>query len=255
MKNQGKCFRFLLRAASLAFVSASLMTLCANSQAQSKQATINITTEYLFPLNIADKEGGIIYGQAADKVHELFKRSQLPYQMKMMSWNRALELTRNNADTCVFSTARIKERETSFQWIGPIATGNWAVFGSPDKLGKVTRLEDLKEATIGTEAGNVSVPYLSEKGFRMITSAESSTTFKNVAWGRINYATAGDIHGKKIIRENHLDDKIVWLFNYHTSDYYLACNLKMNAATISLLNDKLRDMKADGSYKAIDSKY
>jgi polar amino acid transport system substrate-binding protein len=225
------------------------------SEAQTKQSSITITTEYLYPLNVSDKEGDAIYGQSADKVHELFKRSQIPYQIKMMSWNRAFELARNNSDTCVFSTARIKERESSFHWIGPIATGNWAVFGSPDKLGKITRLEDIKRSSIGTEVGNVSVPYLSEKGFRMVTSIETATTFKNVAWGRIDYATAGDIHGKKIVMDNHLEDKVVWLFNYQTSDYYLACNLKMDVETISQLNLKLREMKADGTYKNIDNKY
>lgn len=232
-----------------------LLVFCNFSAAQTKKTTIKITTEYLFPLNIIDKDSPAIYGQSADKVHELFKRSQLPYQMNIMSWNRAFELARNNTDTCVFSTVRTKEREASFVWIGPISVGNWAVFGSPDKFGKVTRLEDVKQSSIGTEAGNVSVSYLSEKGFQMVTSIESTTTFKNVALGRIDYATAGDTHGNKIILENHLEDKVVWLFNYQTSDYYLACNAKMNADTISLLNLKLREMKTDGTYKHIDSKY
>ena len=233
----------------------SLSAICGLSVAQTKQATINITTEYLYPLNIIDKNGSAIYGQSADKVHEIFKRAQLPYQMKIMSWNRAFELARNNADTCVFSTARIKARESSFQWIGPIATGNWAVFGSPDKVGKITKLEDIRQASIGTEVGNVSVSYLSEQGFHMVTSSESTTTFKNVAVGRIDYATAGDTHGKKIIAENNLEEKVVWLFNYRTSDYYLACNPKMSASTIALLNAKLSEMHADGSFKKIESQY
>lgn len=231
------------------------IAICQVCAAQTKQSTINITTEYLYPLNISDKEGGVIYGQSADKVHELFKRSQVPYQMTIMSWNRAFELARKNTDTCVFSTARVKERETWFHWIGPIATGNWAVFGSPDKLGKITRLEDIKQSSIGTEAGGVAISFLSDKGFRMVTSIESATTFKNVALGRIDYATAGDIHGKKIILDNHLEDKVVWLFNYQSSDYYLACNPKMQADTIALLNAKLREMKTDGTFKSIDSKY
>jgi polar amino acid transport system substrate-binding protein len=232
-----------------------LLVFCTKSQAQTKPSIINITTEYLYPLNISDTEGAPIYGQSADKVHEIFMRSQIPYQMKMMSWNRAYELARNNPDTCVFSTVKIKERESMFQWVGPISTGNWAVFGSPDKVGKITRLEDIKRARIGTEVGNVSVTYLSEKGFHMVTSSESATTFKNVALGRIDYATAGDIHGKKIIQENQLEDKLVWLFNYQTSDYYLACHPKMPAETIGLLNRKLREIKMDGTYKAIDNRY
>lgn len=244
-----------LKTQKLRLCCLSLLAVSGLNVAQTKQATININTEYLFPLNIVDKDGGAIYGQSADKVHEIFKRAQLPYQMKIMSWNRAYELARNNADTCVFSTARIKARESSFHWIGPIATGNWAVFGSPDKVGKITKLEDIQHASIGTEVGNVSVGYLSVLGFNMVTSNESATTFKNVAVGRIDYATASDTHGKKIIAENKLEDKLVWLFNYQTSDYYLACNPKMSASTIALLNAKLSEMHADGSYKKIEGLY
>lgn len=232
-----------------------LLAFCTPSLAQTTPATIYLTTEYLYPLNIVDKDGSHVYGQSADKVHELFKRSQLPYQMDIMSWSRAIKLARRNQNTCVFSTARTKERESWFHWIGPISSGNWAIFGSPDKLGKVSRLEDIQNASIGTEEGNVSISYLSGKGFNIVTSIESSTTFKNVALGRIDYATAGDTHGKKIIAENQLENKVVFLFNYQSSDYYLACHPKMRAETITLLNAKLREMKLDGTYKHIEQKY
>lgn len=237
---------------SLCFLMSS--ALCSVSAAQTIQDTIQITTEHYYPFSISDKDG-VVYGASADKIHELFKRSKLAYQMNMLSWNRAFELARNNANTCVFSTSRTKERESSFHWIGPVMTGNWAMFGSPDKLNKVTRLKDIKQSTIGTEEGQVSLAYLSDKGFKIVTSTESITTFKNVALGRIDYATAADTHGKKIIAENNLKDKVVWLFNYSSSDYYLACNPKMQARTIALLNKNLAEMKADGSFKRIERKY
>nr|WP_315484038.1 transporter substrate-binding domain-containing protein [uncultured Undibacterium sp.] len=228
--------------------------LCSVSAAQTKQDIIQITTEHYYPFSISDKDG-VVYGASADKIHELFKRSKLTYQMNMLSWNRAFELARNNANTCVFSTSRTKERESSFHWIGPVMTGNWAMFGSPDKLNKVTSLKDIKQSSIGTEEGQVSLAYLSDKGFKIVTSTESITTFKNVALGRIDYATAADTHGKKIIAENNLKDKVVWLFNYSSSDYYLACNPKMQKRTIALLNKNLAKMKADGSFKRIERKY
>lgn len=227
----------------------------AQTDKQTKPRVISITTEYLFPLNMSDAGSANVYGQAADKVHELFKRSNLQYDIKMVSWNRAIELAKQNNDTCVFSTARIKEREAWFHWIGPIASGNWSIFGRPEKLGKVSCIEEIKQESIGTEVGNVTVAYLSEKGYQVITSSESATTFKNLAVGRIDYAAAGDTHGAKIIAEHQLQDKVVKLFNFNTSDYYLACNKQMDAASISLLQAKLKEMKSDGSYKAIDSKY
>ncbi|WMW81826.1 transporter substrate-binding domain-containing protein [Undibacterium cyanobacteriorum] len=217
--------------------------------------TITVTTEYLYPLNMSDGRSPRIFGQAADKVHELFKRGQIPYEMKLMTWNRAFELARQSPNTCVFSTARITERESWFHWIGPIASGNWTIFGRIEKLGKVAQMDDIKGSKIGTEVGNVTVAFLREKDFSVITSNESSTTFKNVALGRIDYAAAGEAHGLKIIKELGLENKLVKLFNFNSSDYYLACNRQMSVETIELLNSKLREMKTDGSYKTLDSKY
>lgn len=229
-------------------------TLCGLSTAQTTPVRINITTEHYHPFSFADTDGKIT-GATADKVHELFKRSRLAYQMNIMSWNRAFEMARNTPNTCVFSTAKTKEREPSFHWIGPIATGNWALFGSPDKLNKFKTLDDIKQSSIGTEEGQVVLSYLSAKGFKMVTSSESSTTFKNVAIGRIDFATASDTHGKKLIAENNLKGKVVWLFNYFHSDYYLACHPKTQAEAIATLNKKLREMKEDGSFKNFETQY
>lgn len=223
--------------------------------AQAKPQTITVTTEYLYPLNMIDGNSPRVYGQAADKVHEIFKRGQIPYEMKLMTWNRAFELARQSNNTCVFSTARIAEREHWFHWIGPIASGNWTIFGRPEMLGKVTQMEDIRGSKIGTEVGNVTVAFLREKDYAVVTSNESSTTFKNVALGRIDYAAAGETHGHKIIKELGLENKLVKLFNFNSSDYYLACNRQMSIETIELLNNKLREMKSDGTYKILDSKY
>lgn len=83
-----------------------------NSWAQNQRQTIQITTEFNYPYNFLDKDTGAISGRAADKVHEIFKRSQIPYRMQIMSWNRAFEMARSNPDTCVFSTSRSGERES-----------------------------------------------------------------------------------------------------------------------------------------------
>ena len=56
---------------------------------------------------------------------------------------------------------------------------------------------------------------------------------KNLAVGRIDYAAAGDTHGAKIIAEHQLQDKVVKLFNFNTSDYYpFATNKWMRQASL-----------------------
>ena len=166
---QTKSYKILLGIGLIAIFFGSTV----NSWAQNQRQTIQITTEFNYPYNFLDKDTGAISGRAADKVHEIFKRSQIPYRMQIMSWNRAFEMARGNADTCVFSTSRSGEREPFFHWIGPIAVGHWAIFGSPDKLGKITKLEDIKQSRIGTQFGTIGVAYLTERHFQVVTSTES----------------------------------------------------------------------------------
>ena len=88
-----------------------------------------ITTESGVPLSMSSDGGKTIYGASADKVHEMLRRAHIPYQMELTSWNRAIELARADANTCVFSAARTADREPKFKWIGPLARGTWVIVG------------------------------------------------------------------------------------------------------------------------------
>jgi hypothetical protein len=48
---------------------------------------------------------------------------------------------------------------------------------------------------------------------------------------------------------------VVWLFNYNTTNYYLACNAQMPTDIISILNTSLRGLKTDGTFEKIDNRY
>jgi len=225
------------------------------AHAQNTVKELLITTESAFPKNFSDDNGKTISGSSSDKVHELLKRSQIPYQMKIMSWNRAFELARNQDNTCVFSTVRNAERESGFKWVGPIDTNTKAVFGSPDKFGKITKIDDIKNGKIGGYLGDEFVSYLAAQGGYAIVSYEPAIAFKNLAMGRLEYVAVGAEFGEYFIANNHLTDKVKLLFTFGSTDLYLACNPKLDDSLINLMNLKLAEMVKDGTYKKIDSKY
>jgi len=231
------------------------LIVCSGSFAQNVPKDLLITTESAFPTNISNDNGKTIFGTSADKVHELLKRSRIPYRMEMMSWNRAFELARTGPDTCVYSTARTKERESDFKWIGPIGSGTTGIFGSPDKLGKVTSIDDIKQGRIGDYLGDVFVSMLSEKGIHAVVSYEPATAIKNVAYGRLDYVAISDRLGEHFISSNHLEEKVTLLFRLKPIDLYLACNRNIDDDTIALMNSKLAEMKKDGTYSKIELKY
>jgi len=233
-----------------------VLLLCNFTIANSQERKLLITTEPSFPSTSITDNGNTIFGQTADKVHEILKRSHIPYDMQMMSWNRSFELARNDANTCVFATARTKEREAQFKWVGPISKGEWAIFGLRNQAGKVTRLEDIKNANIGGVRGDVLAEYLVDKGYHVITSSENEISLKNVALGRMDYWVTDSRNGANLINKNHLENKIVLLFTIpHSTEYYLACNLQLSDDLMDRMKSKLMEIKADGTEAKIDAKY
>jgi polar amino acid transport system substrate-binding protein len=236
-------------------ILAILCLLSMASVAQNPQKQLIITTEPSAPFKMASDDGKSVIGITADKVHEIMRRAQIPYHMQIMSWNRAFELARNQADTCVYETARTPEREASFKWIGPISKGEWGIYGSVDKVGKITRLADIKDASIGGYLGDALGEYLAQHGYHVINSYDDDITLKNLLLGRLDYWTSDTTQAPAMIAGNHAQAKVALLFTYGTFEYYLACNPKVSDEWVETIKAKLKEIKADGTEAKIEAKY
>ena len=225
------------------------------THAWSQQKQLLITTEPAVPYHMSYDDGKTIVGSTADKIHEMLRRSQIPYSMKIMSWNRAFELARTQPDTCVYETARTADREPNFKWIGPISKGDWGIYGSTDKLGKVTRLTDIRDGTIGGYVGDALGEYLSQQGYHVINSYDDEISLKNLLLGRLDYWTSDTSQAPAMIARNSARDKITLLFTYGSSEYYLACNPKVSDEWVELMRSKLKEIKSDGTEAKIEAKY
>ena len=51
-----------------------------------------LTTEDAPPTNFTTDGGKTIIGSATEQIHELFKRAEIPYTIKMYPWQRAIEI-------------------------------------------------------------------------------------------------------------------------------------------------------------------
>jgi polar amino acid transport system substrate-binding protein len=241
----------------LSLIQATIILFClgTSGKAFSQQSELLITTESSIPFNMSSDNGQTIFGKTADKVHEIMRRSQIPYHMQIMSWNRAFELARTQANTCVYETARTADRETNFQWVGPISKGEWGIYGSPDKVGKIRRLSDIKNASIGGYKGDALGQYLTTHGYSVINSYDDDITLKNLLLGRLDYWTSDTTQALPMLIQHHATDKVVLLFTYGSSDYYLACNPKVDEKWIDTMREKLKEIKADGTEAKIQAKY
>ena len=236
--------------------AAVVFAACAAAPVSQAQAThLYLTTEQLPPLNMSDDNGKTLRGISTERVQELMHRAGVDAKMELMAWNRALELARHQADTCVFSTVRTPDREASFKWLGPIAKGEWVMFGPPDKLGKITSLEQVKGARIGGYLGDAAAHYLEDLGYPVVESYSDDATLKNLLAGRLDYWISSRRAGLAIIGGAHADGRVVTLFRLKAVEYYLACNNQVSEEVMNSLRAALKQMMGDGSFDKVEAKY
>jgi polar amino acid transport system substrate-binding protein len=237
---------------TFALLNLTVMGACC---AESQKKQLLITTEESLPSSMSKDGGQTVYGRTADKIHEIMQRSHIAYHIQSMSWNRAFELAKTQPDTCVFSTARTAERESYFKWIGPVGNSIWVIVGPSDRFGKITQLDQIRDANIGVNLGDVLNGYMSQKGFNVVRSYDDETSLKNMAVGRLDYWASDAEEANSKLTMHNLKGQLAILFNFGNVDYYLACNASVSDDMVSSMKASLKEMKADGTADKIDAKY
>ena len=122
-------------------------------------------------------------------------------------------------------------------------------------MGKVTRLADIKEASIGGYLGDALGEYLAAHGYHVINSYDDDITLRNLIKGRLDYWASDTSQGPIMISKNHVQDKVALLFTFGTFEYYLACNPKTDDMWLDAIRVKLKEIHDDGTEAKIEAKY
>ncbi|HYD81196.1 MAG TPA: transporter substrate-binding domain-containing protein [Paucimonas sp.] len=215
---------------------------------------LDVTTEENAPFNYLDSQQRIA-GISTEIVLELGRRAGIPMKIQLTPWARAYQLAINMPDTCVYSTARLPERETLFKWIGPISTNKWALFARGDFNQRIDTLDDARKYRIGGVVMDAKVTYLKSLGFATIDPVNDDTL--NVAKllaGRIDLWVAGLYKGKELIGQSGAKN-IKPVFVVREVEYYLACSQKTSDAIVNALAAELQVLQKEGFLKAVAERY
>ena len=204
--------------------------------------TLTLTTEDYFPFDIVDAKTGNFSGISTDKVIELMRRSGEKYTVSAYPWARSIQMARNDADTCVFSTTRTPEREAMFKWIGPIATMNMMIFARADDTRKPKTLENLRPYVIGTYRSDAVGEFFASHSFKTDLANSDNDNPRKLLYGRFDFWATEELHGKAILEKQGLSEKIVPLFRFKQDNLYLACNLGLAQSRIGAVESGLAEL-------------
>lgn len=124
------------------FVLGALLcfALCCPAGAQG----LRVLTEETHPLNYS--EDGKVTGFSTELLRAMLKQAGIVAEPEIMPWIRAIQLTREQPGTLLYSTARLQERENSFLWIGPISPIN--VYAYKLRARKDLRLSGIRDLAL-----------------------------------------------------------------------------------------------------------
>jgi polar amino acid transport system substrate-binding protein len=218
---------------------------------------LKLLTEENPPLNYT--EGKQVTGMGTEVLLEMGKRAKVPMEIQVMAWGKAYELAQDAKETCLYSTARLPNRENVFKWVGPIAVNKWGLFALEGFKPEIKTLKDARPYRIAGVARDAKTEFLKQEGLTNIVEEKDDKL--NPAKLTLNrkeaqkadlwvtsVATAGKVAGAAKIPV-----KLVHVVR--SADSYLACSTRTNAATLKALTEALEGMKKDGSFDKIVKRY
>lgn len=226
---------------SFARKGACRLTLLLSVSAAADADVIQVYTEEYPPFNFADANG-MPTGQSTLLVQSMMKSAGLEYKITFVPWARALKFAAESKSSCVYSTSRTSERESRYHWIGPLVTNNWTVFGLATDKNKVKKVEDLKKEKVGSYIGDAIVHYLKERKVQVVEAQHDEVNISMLKTGRIKYWATGKLNGQTLLDKAN-EKSIVPLFEFNSTQMYLACSKHVDKSVIEKLQDAFKKIK------------
>lgn len=221
---------------------------------------LTILTENSGEDNYIAKDGQVA-GHNVEIVREIMKRLGKEYPIEPIPWARGYHMALNDPNTMLFTTTRIADREKLFKWVGPLHVSRYIFYGRKDYQKEIKTIDDARNVpAIGCVGEDVRQKILLKKGFKNLEPYfglnANSQNLKKLMAGRIDLWISSPKElietAKGIGIEQSELKEVLSLANYFN---YMAFSIKTPDETVEKWQKTLDEIKADGTYAKIMSKY
>lgn len=213
--------------------------------------TIHFTTENYPPYNF--RENGEYRGLGYEQVVALMKDTGVDYTIEMMPWARAIALAESEPLHCVFTTAHIAERNSRFKWVEPLAIDRNVMVAREGAGIKAITIAEAREYVVGTQRNDYTQQLLERNGFPKIDLAtDLDLTLKKLLSGRIDMMPISERYYLELREQGHPIEK---RFVLTEQKFSIACNVNFPEDIIRKMQAGLDKLIADGTQKALLTKY
>jgi len=224
----------------------------AEGPASAANEPLRLLTEDFPPVNF--QQDGVVKGLSVEIVQEIERRLGLKDEITLMPWSRALREVQGPGRVALFAMARTPAREKLFKWVGPIVTFYSSLY-APARGG--LRLRSMDDAKRAESVLVVRDWYTSEQlatmGFRnLVPVADPVTGIRMLLAGRATlFATERLSMPQTMAQAGIPEESLEIVYSFASSEGYIAFSHETPDSLVQLWNDKLREMKRDGSFRTI----
>lgn len=215
---------------------------------------IRLLIQEFAPFTYTDKDGQI-RGYVTEKMLEIMKLAGETPVISSTSLARGLSAVSSEDNTCLFAFRRTPERENSYQWVGPLTTDTWVLYGRKNDTRLLKKLEDASPYTIGSYKNAATGLQLMAQGYRIVFAGEDEENPRLLVNKRIDYWIVSELHGMHIAHQQGYAGDIVQAIRYKTMELNMLCNLHMEKKRIELFNKLNKDIDNDGTMEKILRQY
>lgn len=219
---------------------------------------LKLLTEENPPLNYTENKK--LTGMGTEVVQEIGKRAKMKLDFEVMPWTRAYEKAQADKETCLYSTARLENRENAFKWVGPIAVNKWGLYALDGFKPKIASLKDARPYRIGGVERDAKTEYLKEQGVTNIVEERDNKlnppklTLNRKEGQKIDLWITSVADAKRVAAQAKVPG-VKLVLQVREEESYLACSPRTAPATLKALAAALDSMKKDGSYEKIVKSY
>jgi polar amino acid transport system substrate-binding protein len=219
---------------------------------------LQMLTEEYPPYNYTENKA--LIGVSTEIMVEMGKRANVPMSFAIMAWPQAYEQTQKKVETCLFSTARLENRERIFKWVGPIATNEWGLFARTGFKDPIKSLADARPYRIGGVTNDAKIVWLRDQALTNIVEVNEDKlvpgmlTLDRKKLNSVDLWVTGVYAEKFVVAQNKVKD-VKLVLKIREEPLWLACHPSLADATVKGLQDALNAMQKDGTVKKIHAAY
>ncbi|MFY8119693.1 MAG: substrate-binding periplasmic protein [Roseateles sp.] len=216
-------------------------------------------TENLPPLNY--EEGGQARGFSVELARLICAEAGLSLDVQVMPWVRAMQSAAQQPASLLFSLTRTPERESQFQWVGPISPRRVMVYRLSRRQDlQPASLKELKNLRIGVVRDSAAARLLQAEGLgedQLELGLDDATNLRKLLVGRMDLIVLLDWAAAWHLHQHRLPMRTLTpVLPLDTSrSYWFGLPPDTDPALIRRLQDALDRLRRDGRYELLRRKY